>query len=91
MLYVKFSPNNASYVKCKSFTRKGPRVKLRVKFLPKKAPMFKGTDHAGTFMSLKCVVYYANHRSWDQSSKIQVVHSNWRSKFQNLNPSFLVP
>ena len=53
MLYVKFSPNNASYVKCKSFTRKGPRVKLRVKFLPKKAPMFKGTDNAGTFMSLK--------------------------------------
>ena len=34
---------------------------------------FKGTDHAGTFMSLKCVVYYANYRSWHQSSKIQVV------------------
>ena len=33
----------------------------------------KGTDHAGTFMSLKCVVYYANYRSWYQSSKIQVV------------------
>ena len=24
----------------------------------------KGADHAGTFMSLKCVVYYANYRSW---------------------------
>ena len=24
----------------------------------------KGTDHAGTFMSLKCVVYYANYRSY---------------------------
>ena len=33
----------------------------------------KGTDHAGTFMSLKCVVYYANYHSWHQSSKIQVV------------------
>ena len=33
----------------------------------------KGTDHVGTFMSLKCVVYYANYRSWHQSSKIQVV------------------
>ena len=33
----------------------------------------KGTDHAGTFMSLKCVVYYANYRSLHQSSKIQVV------------------
>ena len=36
-------------------------------------PLFKGTDHAGTFMSLKSVVYYANYRSWHQSSKIQVV------------------
>ena len=34
---------------------------------------FKGTDQAGTLMSLKCVVYYANYRSWHQSSKIQVV------------------
>ena len=34
---------------------------------------FKGTDHAGTFMSLKCVVYYANCRIWHQSSKLQVV------------------
>ena len=33
----------------------------------------KGTDQAGTFMSLKCLVYYANYRSWHQSSKIQVV------------------
>ena len=33
----------------------------------------KGTDQAGTFMSLKCVVCYANYRSWHQSSKIQVV------------------
>ena len=33
----------------------------------------KGTDQAGTFISLKCVVYYANYRSWHQSSKIQVV------------------
>ena len=33
----------------------------------------KWTDQAGTFMSLKCVVYYANYRSWHQSSKIQVV------------------
>ena len=38
-----------------------------------KAYRFKGTDQAGTFMSLKCVVYYANYRSWHQSSKIQVV------------------
>ena len=35
--------------------------------------LVKGTDQAGTFMSLKCVVYYANYRSWHQSSKIQVV------------------
>ena len=35
--------------------------------------VFKETDQAGTFMSLKCVVYYANYRSWHQSSKIQVV------------------
>ena len=35
--------------------------------------MLKETDQAGTFMSLKCVVYYANYRSWHQSSKIQVV------------------
>ena len=34
---------------------------------------FKRTDQAGTFMSLKCVTYYANYRSWHQSSKIQVV------------------
>ena len=34
---------------------------------------FKGTDQAGTFMSLKYVVYYANYRSCHQSSKIQVV------------------
>ena len=33
----------------------------------------KGTDQTGTFMSLKCMVYYANYRSWYQSSKIQVV------------------
>ena len=32
----------------------------------------KGTDQTGTFMSLKCVVYYANYRSGHQSSKIQV-------------------
>ena len=35
--------------------------------------MLKGTDHVGTFMGLKCVVYYANYRSGNQSSKIQVV------------------
>ena len=35
--------------------------------------VFKRTDQAGTFMSLKCVVYYANYRSGHQSSKIQVV------------------
>ena len=35
--------------------------------------LLKGTDQAGTFMSLKCVVYNANYRSWHQSSKIQVV------------------
>ena len=35
--------------------------------------LLKGTDQAGTFMSLKCVAYYANYRSWHQSSKIQVV------------------
>ena len=35
--------------------------------------MLKGTDQTGTFMSLKCVVYYANYRSGHQSSKIQVV------------------
>ena len=33
----------------------------------------KGTDHVGTFMGLKCVIYYANYRSGNQSSKIQVV------------------
>ena len=33
----------------------------------------KGTDHVGTFIGLKCVVYYANYRSGNQSSKIQVV------------------
>ena len=35
----------------------------------------KGTDHAGTFMSLKGAVYYAKYRSWHQSSKIQVFPS----------------
>ena len=35
--------------------------------------IIKGTDHVGTFMGLKCVVYYANYRSGNQSSKIQVV------------------
>ena len=35
--------------------------------------VIKGTDQTGTFMSLKCVVYYANYRSGHQSSKIQVV------------------
>ena len=35
--------------------------------------IIKGTDKAGTFIRLKCVVYYANYRSWHQSSKIQVV------------------
>ena len=35
--------------------------------------ILKGTDHVGTFMGLKCVVYYANYRSGNQSSKIQVV------------------
>ena len=35
--------------------------------------LLKGTDQAGTFMSLKFVVYYANYRSWQQSTKIQVV------------------
>ena len=41
--------------------------------LPAVEVNLKGTDQAGTFMSLKCVVYYANYRSWHQSSKIQVV------------------
>ena len=35
--------------------------------------VLKGTDHVGTFMGLKCVVYYANYRSGNQSFKIQVV------------------
>ena len=35
--------------------------------------ILKGTDQAGTFISLKCVVYNANYRIWHQSSKIQVV------------------
>ena len=35
--------------------------------------LLKGTDHVGTFMGLKCVVYYANYRSGNQYSKIQVV------------------
>ena len=39
----------------------------------KACSLFKGTHQAGTFMSLKCVVYYANYRSWHRSSKIQVV------------------
>ena len=38
-----------------------------------KVNYFKGTDHVGTFMGLKYVVYYANYRSGHQSSKIQVV------------------
>ena len=33
----------------------------------------KETDHAGNFMSLKCVVYNANYRSWHQSYKIKVI------------------
>ena len=37
------------------------------------ADNLKGTDHVGTFMGLKCVVYYANYRSGHQFSKIQVV------------------
>ena len=41
--------------------------------LSKLMPRLKGTDQAGTFIRLKCVVYYANYRSWHQSSKIQVV------------------
>ena len=40
---------------------------------PPPLEMLKGTDHVGTFMGLKCVVYYANYRSGNQSSKIQVV------------------
>ena len=39
----------------------------------KSQKILKGTDHVGTFMGLKCVVYYANYRSGNQSSKIQVV------------------
>ena len=35
--------------------------------------IIKVTDQAGIFMSLKCVIYYANYRSWHQFSKIQVV------------------
>ena len=41
--------------------------------LPPPLEMLKGTDHVGTFMGLKCVVYYSNYRSGNQSSKIQVV------------------
>ena len=37
------------------------------------AVILKGTDQASTFMSLKCVVYYVNYRSWHLSSKIQVI------------------
>ena len=33
----------------------------------------KGQTMPVLFMRLKCVVYYANYRSWHQSSKIQVV------------------
>ena len=43
-----------------------------VKFVSR-LTMLKGTDHVSTFMGLKCVVYYANYRSGNQSSKIQVV------------------
>ena len=66
-----------SYMNCN--IRRDARVcftKLRLsshKFLVERARWLKGTDQAGTFMSLKCVVYYANYRSWHQSSKIQVV------------------
>ena len=35
--------------------------------------LFRRIDHAGTFINLKCVVYYANYCSWHQFSKIQVV------------------
>ena len=66
-----------SYMNCN--IRRDVRVcftKLRLsshKFLVERARWLKGTDQTGTFMSLKCVVYYANYRSGHQSSKIQVV------------------
>ena len=50
-------------------TRNDPIV-IMTYVLYYKQSIIKGTDHAGTFMSLKCVVYYANYRSWHQSSKI---------------------
>ena len=51
-------------------------TKLRLsshKFLVERGRWLKGTDQAGTFMSLKCVVYHADYRSGHQSSKISVV------------------
>ena len=40
-------------------------LKFSVNFINEqyKTFKFKGTDQTGTFMSLKCVVYYANYRS----------------------------
>ena len=51
------------------------RFKFNLKFINEQYKLFKfkGTDHVGTFMGLKCVIYYANYRSGNQSSKIQVV------------------
>ena len=34
---------------------------------------FRGTDHVGTFMGLKCVVYYANYRSGIKVDSISLV------------------
>ena len=47
--------------------------KTKLMVFHRKQKHIKGTDHVGTFMGLKCVVYYANYRSGNQSSKIQVV------------------
>ena len=53
--------------KCHTITK----IVIYVKFY--NSHDLKGTDHVGTFMGLKYVVYYANYRSGNQSSKIQIV------------------
>ena len=55
------------------YLRKNKSKDLRQCLTKIRVSSLKGTDQAVTFMSLKCVVYYAKYRSWHQSSKIQVV------------------
>ena len=64
---------NELYVEWKTTAVDDPLFEQRKRNFRTYDNMIKGTDQAGIFMSLKCVIYYANYRSWHQSSKIQVV------------------